>query len=164
MDPVSRQLAAAAMGLVFALSRDDELEKTRLDLERARMEREDFRNGGGPDTHIMHDAPEKGSLSRAQYARTYEYLMRPRVEYQNTARKILKWSITNCDHVQEDLQRATHALARIARDGPRKRKVAISALDDLCLDNEEAERVANDGRGAMPLGLAKDPEEHSEED
>ena len=46
MDPISRQLAAAAMGLVFALSRDDELEKTRLDLERARMEREDFRQGG----------------------------------------------------------------------------------------------------------------------
>ena len=50
MDPVSRRLAAAAMGVVFGLSRDDELEKTRLDLERARMdlerarmEREDFR-------------------------------------------------------------------------------------------------------------------------
>ena len=47
MDPVSRRLAAAAMGLAFGLSRDEELEKTRLDLERARMEREDFRNGGG---------------------------------------------------------------------------------------------------------------------
>jgi hypothetical protein len=34
------------MGLAFGLSRDEELEKTRLDLERARMEREDFRNGG----------------------------------------------------------------------------------------------------------------------
>ena len=77
MDPVSRQLAAAAMGVVFALSRDDELEKTRLDLERARMEREDFRQGAGPDTRFMHDAPEKGSLSQAQYARTYKYLMRP---------------------------------------------------------------------------------------
>ena len=54
MDPVSRRLAAAAMGLAFGLSRDEELEKTRLDLERARMEREDFRNGAGPDTSFMH--------------------------------------------------------------------------------------------------------------
>ena len=54
MDPVSRRLAAAAMGLAFGLSRDEELEKTRLDLERARMEREDFRNGAGPNTAFMH--------------------------------------------------------------------------------------------------------------
>ena len=53
MDPVSRRLAAAAMGLAFGLSRDEELEKTRLDLERARMEREDFRNGAGPITEIL---------------------------------------------------------------------------------------------------------------
>ena len=163
MDPVSRQLAAAAMGLVFALSRDDELEKTRLDLERARMEREDFRNGGGPDTHIMHDAPEKGSLSQARYASAYKYLMRPRVEYQNTARKILKWSITNFDHAQEDLQMATHALARIARDGPGKRYVALAALEALSFDSEEVERVANDGQGAMRLGLPNDYEEPEED-
>jgi dienelactone hydrolase len=131
---------------------------------KARMEREDFRNGGGPDTRFMHDAPEKDSISRALYARTYKYLMRPRVEYQNTARKALKQSIQICNDVQHSLETATHALARIARDGPRKRKVAISALDDLCLDSEEAERVANDGYGAMPLGLAKDSEEHFEED
>jgi hypothetical protein len=54
MDPVSRRLAAAAMGLAFGLSRDEELEKTRLDLERARMEREDFRQGSGPNTYYMH--------------------------------------------------------------------------------------------------------------
>ena len=157
MDPVSRQLAAAAMGLVFALSRDDELEKTRLDLERARMEREDFRQGGGPDTEFMH-------VRHAEYDRVYKYCVRPRVEYQNTARKALKRSIEICNGVEESLQMATQALARIARDGPRKRSVAISALDDLCLDSEEAERVANDGRGAMPLGLADYPEEHSDED
>lgn len=43
MDPVSRRLASAAMGVAFALSRDEELEQTRLDLERARMTAEDFR-------------------------------------------------------------------------------------------------------------------------
>ena len=157
MDPVSRQLAAAAMGLVFALSRDDELEKMRLDLERARMTVEDFRQGGGPDTRFMH-------VCHAEYDRVYKWHVRPRVEYQNTARKALKRSIEICDGVEESLQMATRALARIARDGPRKRNVAISALDDLCLDSEEAERVANDGRGAMPLGLADDPEERSDED
>ena len=162
MDPVSRQLAAAAMGLVFALSRDDELEKTRLDLERARMEREDFRNGGGPDTHIMHDAPVKGSQD--YYARAYKYHMQPRVEYQQTTRKERKHTIQICNELEEQLRVATQVLARIARDGPRKRNVALSALDDLCLDSEEAERVADDGRGAMPLGLANDSEEHSEED
>ena len=56
MDPVSRRLAAAAMGLAFGLSRDEELEKTRLDLERARMEREDFRNGAGPITEILQES------------------------------------------------------------------------------------------------------------
>ena len=66
--------------------------------------------------------------------------------------------------MEYSLETATHALARIARDGPRKRKVAISALDALGLDSEEAESVANDGYGAMPLGLAKDSEEHFEED
>ena len=162
MDPVSRQLAAAAMGVVFALSRDAELEKTRLDLERARMEREDFRNGGGPDTNIMHDAPVKGS--QHYYARACKYHMRPIVEYQETTRNALKRSIVICNGVADGLEMATQALARIARDGPRKRNVAISALDDLCLDSEEAARVANDGRGAMPLGLANDSEEHSEED
>ena len=162
MDPVSRQLAAAAMGLVFALSRDDELEKMRLDLERARMEREDFRNGRGPDTHIMHDAPVKGSQD--YYDRAYKYHMRPIVEYQQTTRKALKRSIEICDGLEESLLMATQALARIARDGPRKRNVAISALDDLCFDSNEVERMANDGRGIMELGMAKDYEEHSDED
>ena len=157
MDPISRQLAAAAMGLVFALSRDDELEKTRLDLERARMEREDFRQGGGPDTQFMH-------VRHAEYDRVYKYCVRPRVEYQNTARKALKRSIAICDQVEFSLEMATHALARIARDGPRKRNVAISALDDLGLDSDEVERAANDGRGVMELGMAKDNENHSDED
>ena len=55
MDSVSRRLAAAAMGLAFGLSRDEELEKTRLDLERARMEREDLRTSSG----ILLDECEK---------------------------------------------------------------------------------------------------------
>ena len=81
MDPVSRQLAAAAMGLVFALSRDDELEKTRLDLERARMMAEDFRNGGGPNTDFMHFAITEFDLPMDQYDRVYKYRMNPRLKY-----------------------------------------------------------------------------------
>ena len=158
MDPVSRQLAAAAMGVVFALSRDAELEKTRLDLERARMEREDFRNGGGPDTRFMHDAPEKGSILKAQYARAYKYHMRPIVEYQQTMREARRHSAKICDGLQEDLLMATQVLAQIARDGPRKRKAAISALDELGLDSKDVERSADDGRGGMKLGMAMDVE------
>jgi hypothetical protein len=161
MDPVSRQLAAAAMGLVFALSREDELEKMRLDLERARMEREDFRNGGGPDTYIMHDAPVKGLQD--YYARAYKYHMRPIVEYQQTTRKALKHSTAICDGLEEQLLMATQVLARIARYGPRKRKVAISALDDLGLDSNDVERAANDGQGVMELGMALDYEEHPDQ-
>jgi hypothetical protein len=86
------------------------------------------------------------------------------VEYQNTMRKALKRSIEICDSVEESFETATHALARIARDGPRKRNVAISALDDLCFDSNEVERMANDGRGIMELGMAKDYEEHSDDD
>ena len=76
MDPVSRRLAAAAMGLAFGLSRDEELERTRLDLERARMEREDFRQGGGPDTAFMHRARDHSSapFMRKESERAYQPL------------------------------------------------------------------------------------------
>ena len=66
--------------------------------------------------------------------------------------------------MEYSLATAAHALARIARDGPRKRNVATSALDALDVDSEEVGRVANDGYGAMQLGLATDPEEHTDED
>ena len=119
MDPVSRRLAAAAMGLAFGLSRDDELEQTRLDLERARMEREDFRNGGGPDTAFIHLDPHKFALYGVSedYARKYKYFLRPRVEYQKTARKALERSKGMCDALQEDLDVAVSALQRIAYSG-----------------------------------------------
>ena len=48
LDPVSARLARAALETVLLLSRDAELERTRLDLERARMTAEDFRSGGAP--------------------------------------------------------------------------------------------------------------------
>ena len=45
---MSARLARAALETVLLLSRDAELERTRLDLERARMIAEDFRSGGAP--------------------------------------------------------------------------------------------------------------------
>ena len=124
MDPVSRRLTAAAMGLAFGLSRDDELEQTRLDLERARMEREDFRNGGGPETSFMHTVyPHQ---TPKEYERMYKFLMKPyvHVEYQDTVRKALKRSLQYCDNLQEDLEVAVAALKRIAVSG------SIEAADE----------------------------------
>ena len=124
MDPVSRRLVAAAMGLAFGLSRDEELEKTRLDLERARMEREDFRNGGGPDTAFIHRDPHWNArygvskeIHRKEYERVYKYMMRPHLEYQDTARKELKRSRQMCDVLQEDLEVAVASLKRIVVSG-----------------------------------------------
>ena len=53
LDPVSARLARAALETVLLLSRDAELERTRLDLERARMTAEDFRSGGGPASGLL---------------------------------------------------------------------------------------------------------------
>ena len=157
MDPVSRQLTAAAMGLVFALSRDAELEKTRLDLERARMTAEDFRNGGGPDTNFMHEDGHG-------YDHLYKYRMNPQLRYQMPMRMTSKRTRDMCNTLQDDLEIATRALARIARDGPHKRNVALTAVDDLQLDSKEVEEAAHDGCGAISLGLSEDREEHSDED
>ena len=116
MDPVSRRLAAAAMGLAFGLSRDDELEQTRLDLERARMEREDFRTGGGPDADFMHlDA--RHFRTPQEFERFYKYRMRPRVEYQETARKARKRTDDLSILYENDMQIAVAALKRIAVSG-----------------------------------------------
>ena len=121
MDPISRRLVAAAMGLAFGLSRDEELEKTRLDLERARMEREDFRNGGGPDTAFIHRDPHWNArygvpkeIDRKEYERVYKYMMQPHVEYQDTARKALKKSKRMCEVLLEDLDAAVASLKWIA--------------------------------------------------
>ena len=143
MDPVSRRLVAAAMGLAFGLSRDEKLEKTRLDLERARMEREDFRNGGGPNTAFIHSDVARYGTPK-EYERVYRYMMQPRVEYQDTARKALKRSRRMCDVLQEDLEVAVAALKRIAVSGNSEAAdEATSALTAMGY-NEEAS-TASDG-------------------
>ena len=116
MDPVSRRLAAAAMGLAFGLSRDEELEKTRLDLERARMEREDFRQGSGLDTSFMQEDVELYD-SAEQYERVYKYKMQPDGRFEETARKRQKRLDEVCSSLQDDLEIALAALKFIARLG-----------------------------------------------
>ncbi len=133
MDPVSRRLAAAAMGLAFGLSRDEELEKTRLDLERARMEREDFRQGGGPDTKFMQT--DVKDFSPEVYERLYKYKMRPDPRFEESARKKQKTLNEICDHLQYDLQLALAALKCIALRGGTDD--VIRACEDVGLSPED---------------------------
>jgi hypothetical protein len=121
------------MGLAFGLSRDEELEKTRLDLERARMEREDFRQGSGPDTSFLQYDPSL--YPGDSYARGYKYSVRPRVEYQMTMRKILKRAWTNCDTLEEDLRVCVDALKRIKAQG----SIAADALREVGVDDSDSE-------------------------
>ena len=130
MDPVSRRLAAAAMGLAFGLSLDEELERTRLELERARMEREDFRNGGGPDTAFMHLEPRHFETPQ-HFERHYKYRTRPREEFQETARKAQKRSDDLAIIYENDMEIAVAALKRIASCG--NLEAIIEASDALAL-------------------------------
>ena len=122
MDPVSRRLAAAAMGLALGLSRDEELEKTRLDLERARMEREDFRNGAGPDTAFMHwkrdrnfpalwDEHYKGFLKAGETMRMLAAIesqtVYEAVENKNIARSLLARVVSEI-HQRREVSDSTH--------------------------------------------------------
>ena len=99
MDPVSRRLAAAAMGLAFGLSRDEELEKTRLDLERARMEREDFRNVAGPDTEMLQAS--QVNLGKNNFARMYATALNPSNSTVNKRRRAQQNAL---DETREDLE------------------------------------------------------------
>ena len=99
MDPVSRRLAAAAMGLAFGLSRDEELEKTRLDLERARMEREDFRNGAGPVTDILQES--QVGWGKQHFTRMYEKGLLSDETVNNRRRT----QDNSFDEMREDLER-----------------------------------------------------------
>ena len=164
MDPVSRRLAAAAMGLAFGLSRDEELEKTRLDLERARMEREDFRNGAGPQTHWMHaeragEAPmllmSANNMSMRKYAKTdLEF-------YRIVGRSHNK--------VSKELSSARTLLARVAREHLRKRRTLnpirkkrklnpivngiVEHFREARIDDENVALYANDDLGDISIGL-----------
>ena len=157
MDPVSRRLAAAAMGIAFGLSRDEELEKTRLDLERARMEREDFRNGAAPDTGIMH----LKLVSPTDYEKCYkdreiaQYTMRTKAE---VIRKM--WS-EDYSEMREDLDSARSLLAKVVRENiTERRNLSEPIVNGIVrhfwkahIDDDEVAEIANDDLGDVSIGL-----------
>ena len=138
MDPVSRRLAAAAMGLAFGLSRDEELEKTRLDLERARMEREDFRNGAGPVMEILHES--QVGWGKQHFARMYAMGLLSN----ETANKRRRTEANSFDEIREalehtrgDLGRARILMSKVVSEFHNNGEVSRSTVDDIvdCIDS-----------------------------
>ena len=138
MDPVSRRLAAAAMGLAFGLSRDEELEKTRLDLERARMEREDFRNGAGPITEIQ----QTSSIGwrKEHFARMYATGLLS----DETANKRRRTEANSFDEIREalehtrgDLGRARILMSKVVSEFHNNGEVSRSTVKDIadCIES-----------------------------
>ena len=119
MDPVSRRLAAAAMGLAFGLSHDEELEKTRLDLERARMEREDFRYGKGPVTEMIQYS--QVGLTKEHFARIYANALNPSNE---TVNKRLRNEFRWFDEVRTDLEHAKILMSKVLSEKRRNGDVS----------------------------------------
>ena len=153
MDPVSRRLASAAMGVVFALSRDEELEKTRLDLERSRMTTEDFRQGGGPDTSFMHR-----STFKTLPPDVYGMLVCNR---RQTMRGMQRHVALELEQWQHQRREAAGALARIARAfAGRDELVILEETQDFFnayrYDSAEVREFAQDGRGDVDLDLDGD--------
>ena len=66
-----------------------------------------------------------------------------------------------CNTLQEDLEVATIALARIARYCPGPLLVATAALNHISADIDEVMDRANDGRGVVDLTMESDSEEGS---
>ena len=165
MDPVSRRLTAAAMGITFALSRDEELERTRLDLERARMTAEDLRNGGGPDTSFMHQQYGKHKLIRDECHREYKYRLHP-TGCSLTVRKRIKTSKDACDALQYERDIALHYLAREFRKNPYTLGYSDMkwAFNELEMTSEDVEELAKDNRGYVALGLDADEEDETSEE
>ena len=164
MDPVSRRLAAAAMGLAFGLSRDEELEKTRLDLERARMEREDFRNGAGPNTNFMHypvDRPYWTNFENCYNDRmAAEKMITMRKNEQLQEKQYGRLS-RDYNEMSDELSSARTLLAKVAREHHhKKRKLNDPIVNGIVehfrkadIDDLGVAECANDDLGDVSLGL-----------
>ena len=126
MDPVSRRLAAAAMGLAFGLSRDEELEKTRLDLERARMEREDFRNGAGPDTEMLQLC--QVGWGKEHFARMYARALLPSNE---TVNKRLRTEYKSFDEIRDALDHARSLMSKVVSEIHKNGDVSHSTMNAI---------------------------------
>ena len=138
MDPVSRRLAAAAMGLAFGLSRDEELEKTRLDLERARMEREDFRNGAGPITEILQESQD--GWGKSFFARMYK----TQLLSDETANKRRRTEANSFEQIRDtledtkgDLSHAMILMSKVVSEFHNNGEVSRSTVKDIadCIES-----------------------------
>ena len=125
MDPVSRRLAAAAMGLVLGLSRDEELEKTRLDLERARMEREDFRNGAGPVTEIRQES--QVGWRKEHFARMYANGLLS----EETMNKRQRIQCVMIDDMRDDLVPARTLLQKVHREYVQTKQLSDATVNEI---------------------------------
>ena len=125
MDPVSRRLAAAAMGLAFGLSRDEELEKTRLDLERARMEREDFRNGAGPITEILQTSSI--GWGKEHFARMYARGLLS----EETMNKRQRTQYAMNDDMMADLVPARTLLQKVHREYVQTKQLSDATVNEI---------------------------------
>ena len=161
MDPVSRRLAAAAMGLAFGLSRDEELEKTRLDLERARMEREDFRNGAGPQTWFMHAEVVRPGPMTVGYN---EWMSANKITMRESSKlelELYKKVSRSHNEISAELSGARTLLARVAREHLRKkRKLNDPIINGIVehfrkahIDDDGVGEYANDDLGDVSIGL-----------
>ena len=151
MDSVSRRIGSAALGVAFGLSRDEELEKVKLDLERSRMTAEDYRQGGGPDTSFMH-APVISPADHKVYKLCVE-------QTKVSARQRQRWTDDELVRTQHDRRNAVESLARIIRTTPLPGTVFNEAqeyFDSLRYDSAEVRVFAQDGRGHMNLHLDGD--------
>ena len=165
MDPVSRRLAAAAMGVVFGLSRDEELEATRLDLERARMEREDFRNGAGPDTAFMH-------YDMGPFPAMYETCYRERMKAGHTMRKNVEVRLKEQNETAADLIEARSLLAKVVRGNMLKKRTLsqttanriVEYFSNAQFDDDDVEGYAGDGLGEIEIGTSDSTDEETETD
>ena len=171
MDPVSRRLAAAAMVLAFGLSRDEELEKTRLDLERARMEREDFRNGAGPCTAFMHYTVDR------PYWTNYEACYKDRMtaetstmrKHDKDSEKLYGGLSEGFNKMSRDLVSARTLLAKVVLENiTKRRKLSEPTVNGIVqhfrkadFDDDDVEEYANDDLGEVSIGLSVSTDEDS---
>ena len=151
MDPVSRRLAAAAMGLAFGLSRDEELEKTRLDLERARMEREDFRQGNGPYVDMQEETLNSNDISPRRY--------RNRLRTKRTWRRAMQQETKLREGFASNWWSAREAMCIDLRESARKRR-RLHAIYRLFkrrgYSNDQIADHAYDRKGDIDVGLDDD--------
>ena len=158
------QLACAAAGIAAQLHRDEAnaaaLAAVTLDLERARMTAEDFRNGGGPNTAFMHWP--MNALAVQQRGALYPRLVALSRETMRDHERLLQRGLEHLDDLTELTSETLAVLARLVRARGSRSAVhgAMDAAEDLFnahgWSSRDVEAAAADGVGPMSLGLEAD--------